>query len=310
MATVSEIRAAGEKYVGADPAPRDLAAFWHERAARAAEVADSGDHTLSEVGIDTPVASYRELGFSSTDGAAVHARVLLPKAEGPHPLILVFHDMDRGARGWFHLTRYVAAGYAVCHLECRPWAKDVTAGWREGADGLVLAQLVDDALVMAGIARALPGVDASRIVTWGEGLGGLLSLACAALVPGVARCAAFNPTPADVRGSWEAGASTLAFAGVTRHFREEDPAGERATEFFSTLGYVDVASFAGLLSEGTELLLGACLMDAAQPPLGVYAVANRAACSKKQLVTYPKFVHERINDFEDRVLSFMHFGER
>ena len=34
----------------------------------------------------------------------------------------------------------LAPGYAVCHLECRPWAKDVTAGWQDGADGLVLAQ--------------------------------------------------------------------------------------------------------------------------------------------------------------------------
>ena len=310
MATVSGLRAAGEKYVGADAAPADLADFWRTRAGHAAEVAAADPHELSEVGIDTPVAAYRQLGFASTDGAAVRARVILPKAAGPHPLILVFHDMDRGARGWFHLTRYVAAGFAVCHLESRPWAKDVTAGWREGPSGLVLAQLIDDALVMAGIARALPGVDASRVMTWGEGLGGLLSLACAALVPGVAKCAAFNPTPADARGSWEAGASTLAFAGVTRHFREEDPTAERAGEFFYALGYVDAASLSGLLPEGCELLLGTCLMDAAQPPLGVYAVANRAACVKKQLVTYPKFAHERINDFEDRLLSFMHFGER
>lgn len=310
MATVSEIRAAGEKYVGADAAPEDLGAFWRERAARAAEVAAAGPHELGEVGIDTPVATYRQLEFASTDGRSVRARVILPKASGPHPLILVFHDMDRGARGWFHLTRYVAAGYAVCHLECRPWAKDVTAGWREGPSGLVLTQLVDDALVMADIARTLPAVDADRILAWGEGLGGLLSLACAALAPGVVKCAAFNPTPADARGSWEAGAQALAFAGVTRHFREEDPTAERAGEFFSTLAYVDAASLAELLPEGCELLLGTCLMDAAQPPLGVYAVANRAACASKQLVTYPKFAHERINDFEDRLLSFMHFGER
>ena len=72
-------------------------------------------------------------------------------------------------RGWHHLTRYLAPGYAVCHLECRPWAKDVTAGWQDGADGLVLAQLVDDALAMAGIARTLEGVDASRIRTQGLG---------------------------------------------------------------------------------------------------------------------------------------------
>ena len=244
MATVSQIRAAGEKYLGADAAPEGLASYWSARAERALT---ARPHELAEVGIDTPVAAYRELSFASTDGQGVRARVLLPKAEGPHPLILVFHDMDRGVRGWHHLTRYLAPGYAVCHLECRPWAKDVTAGWQDGADGLVLAQLVDDALAMAGIARTLEGVDASRIVTWGEGLGGLLSLACAALVPGVAKCAAFNPTPADFRGSWEVGASDLAFSGVTRHFREEDPVAGRLDEFFGALGYVDAASFAALL---------------------------------------------------------------
>ncbi|MCI6507051.1 MAG: acetylxylan esterase [Paratractidigestivibacter faecalis] len=307
MATVSQIRAAGEKYLGADAAPEGLASYWSARAGRALT---ARPHELAEVGIDTPVAAYRELSFASTDGQEVRARVLLPKAEGPHPLILVFHDMDRGVRGWHHLTRYLAPGYAVCHLECRPWAKDVTAGWQDGADGLVLAQLVDDALAMAGIARTLEGVDASRIVTWGEGLGGLLSLACAALVPGVAKCAAFNPTPADFRGSWEAGASDLAFSGVTRHFREEDPAAGRLDEFFGALRYVDAASFAALLPAGAELLCGCGLMDAAQPPLGCYAAYNRAACAKKELATYPKFVHERINDFEDRLLAFMHFGER
>lgn len=307
MATVSEIRAAGENYLGADAAPADLGAFWSARVDRALE---PRPYELAEVGIDTPVAAYRELSFASTDGQTVRARVLLPKAAGPHPLILVFHDMDRGVRGWHHLTRYLAPGYAVCHLECRPWAKDVTSGWRQGAGSLVLAQLIDDVVAMAGIARTLEGVDASRIMTWGEGLGGLLSMACAALVPGVVKCATFNPTPADFRGSWEAGASDLAFSGVTRHFREEDPAAERLDEFFGTLGYVDAASFAALLPAGAELLCGCGLMDAAQPPLGCYAAYNRAACAKKELATYPKFVHERINDFEDRLLAFMHFGER
>ena len=117
------------------------------------------------------------------------------------------------------------------------------------------------------------------------------------------------------RGSLGGGRVRLAFSGVTRHFREEDPAAERLDEFFGTLGYVDAASFAALLPAGTELLCGCGLMDAAQPPLGCYAAYNRAACArksgaKKELDTYPKFVHERINDFEDRLLAFMHFGER
>ena len=113
MATVSQIRAAGEKYLGADAAPEDLASYWSARAGRALT---ARPHELAEVGIDTPVAAYRELSFASTDGQEVRARVLLPKAEGPHPLILVFHDMDRGVRGWHHLTRYLAPEIGRAHV--------------------------------------------------------------------------------------------------------------------------------------------------------------------------------------------------
>lgn len=82
MATVSQIRAAGEKYLGADAAPEGLASYWSARAGRALT---ARPHELAEVGIDTPVAAYRELSFASTDEQGVRARVLLPKAQGPHP---------------------------------------------------------------------------------------------------------------------------------------------------------------------------------------------------------------------------------
>ena len=78
MATVSQMRAAGEKYLGADAAPEGLASYWSARAGRALA---TRPHELAEVGIDTPVAAYRELSFASTDGQGVRARVLLPKAE-------------------------------------------------------------------------------------------------------------------------------------------------------------------------------------------------------------------------------------
>ena len=78
MGTVSQIRAAGEKYLGADAAPDGLASYWSARAGRALA---ARPHELAEVGIDTPVAAYRELSFASTDGQGVRARVLLPKAE-------------------------------------------------------------------------------------------------------------------------------------------------------------------------------------------------------------------------------------
>ena len=305
---VSDLIKKGEKYLGADPAPEGFAAFWEARADLAVACAQGQQATLEEVGIETPQAVYRRMSYTATDGAALRARVILPKSEGPHPCILVWHDLDRGTRGWFQLSRYVAAGYAVVHPEYRAWSRDITAGWQEGPEGMVAVQLIDDALVAASLAGSLPGVDQNRLMTHGEGFGGLFALAAAALARGVAKCAVVNVMPADVRGAWEQGASGYAYEGVLRHFREDDPCAERAGEFFSALGYVDAANFSALLPKGCELLDGICLMDAVARPLTQYAAYNRAGCVKR-LAAYPKYGHERLNDFENRLLAIMHFGE-
>ena len=283
--------------------------FWRARAAAADKCAAAQTPQLSEVGIETPVAIYREMSYASLDGTTQTARVILPKAAGPHPCILVWHDLDRGTRGWFQLSRYVAAGYAVVHPAYRPWSGDLTAGWREGRQGLEAARLVEDALVAACVARALPGVDADRLMTHGEGFGGLLALAVAAFASGVAKCAVVNAMPSDIEAAWRMGASQMAYQGVWRHFREQDPCAERAGELFSSLAYVDAANFSALLPEPTELLDGVCLMDEVAPAATQQAAFDRAQC-KKRIVTYPKFGHERLNDYENRLLSFMHFGER
>ena len=305
---VSDLLRNGEKYLGADPAPEGFKDFWEARADRAVACARGQRAALEEVGIETPQAVYRRMSYTATDGVALHARVILPKSEGPHPCIIVWHDLDRGTRGWFQLSRYVAAGYAVVHPEYRAWSRDVTAGWQDGPKGMAVTQLIDDALVAASLAGGLPGADPDRLMTHGEGFGGLFALAAAALTRGVVKCAVVNVMPADVRGAWEQGASGYVYEGVTRHFREEDPCAERTGEFFSTLGYVDAANFSALLPEGCELLDGICLMDAVARPLTQYVAYNRAGCAKR-LAAYPKYGHERLNDFENRLLAFMHFGE-
>ncbi len=305
MATVASLRARGESYLGLSDSPEDFDAFWQARVERACAPREVG---TEPVGIETPLASYMRLGFDATDGVGLHARAIVPKAPGEHPCVLVFHDADRGPRGWHHLTRFVALGYAVVELECRAWTHDVAAGWQGGPGGLELAQLIDDALACASVAAGLGGVDAMQLATWGEGLGGALSIEVAALLPqGVSKCAALNPAPADFRGAWESGVPASAQTGVTRHFREEDPTGWAADGFFSTLAYVDAANFSPRLS--CELLLGTSLMDQVAPPLGQYALFNRASCPKEH-VTYPKHAHERVNDFENRLLAFLLFGKR
>ncbi len=298
---------AGEKRL-AQGLPEGFEAYWRARAEMCSDLAASTAIDPVPAGIQAETAEFLRVGFTSLDGRGLAARVLLPKAPGRHPCILTWHDADRGPRGWFHLSRYLAAGCAVVHPEYRPLPRDLFSGWQEGPAAMPAARLAEDALLSASLAARLPGVDASRLMTHGEGLGAWAALVAAALVPGVVKCAVLNAEPADIRTAWEQGASGPVYEGVARHFRAEDPAAERADEYFAALGWVDAAYFAALLPASAELLDGVCIMDDVAPSASQLAAFGRATCDKR-LVTYPKHGHERLNDFENRHLSFMHFGE-
>jgi len=134
--------------------------------------------------LDGRVARYEELEVVSADGCRLCAMHVAPAGEGPRPVVLMFHDCTRPARGWHHITRYVALGYEVLQVENRP-----------GAGPDALAASVPDALAGFDLAASLPQADPSRIVAFGEGFGGALALAVAAARP-VWRAVALNPWPA------------------------------------------------------------------------------------------------------------------
>ena len=68
---------------------------------------------------------------------------------------------------------------------------------------------------------------------------------------------------------------------------------------------LDAANFAPLCR--AEVLLGTCLMDEYAPPKGQAAIYNRLTCPK-QWKLYPKYVHERVNFFENQMLCFFKDG--
>ena len=54
-----------------------------------------------------------------------------------------------------------------------------------------------------------------------------------------------------------------------------------------------------------RVLMGTCGMDAVSPPAAQDAVYAALACPKRRLY-YAKHIHERVNDFEDELLCFLH----
>lgn len=246
------------------------------------------------------------ISYRASDGTKLKARYLEPRFTNQGPCIVVFHDANRSQRGWFHLARFVALGYAVFAPEMRPWSDDVTRGWCAGPDGLEFAQLIDDACTACFLAAKQSFCAQEGLFAWGEGLGGALAIDVAALtsnsVPIVA-CAALNPAAANWRLLWEAGAEGVLAQGLHHYFRLSDPSAQTADALFNTLSYTDTRLFAKRVSQPT--LVGCSLMDTEALPSAtgevVVALGDHGHC-----VNYPKYAHERVNDFENKLLSFMH----
>lgn len=272
MMTITEQMESLKTYRGHAQRPSDFEAFWRERQSRAAPTSVRTE----QIPFKNSAAVYETLTISAGE-RVIHVRSIRPPQQRRFPTILMFHDLNRGVRGWHHMTRFVALGYAVVALENEP-AADLLV--KPDASGLEQRYL--DALTAAQTALILPHTDASRLAVWGEGFGGALSIVTAALLAETARCVVLNPLPADFRGQ-----------------RQGMP--EKA---LAALDYLDIVHFAPMLTG--PFLMGSGLMDKIAPIAAQYAVYNQAVCSKKHLV-YPKYEHERINFFENELLKFLHF---
>ena len=150
--------------------------FGHE------EIQDFDDQIIDY--LDGRQARYEQFSCTASDGTELVAMHVAPQDERRHPLVLMFHDAMRPARGWHHITRYVALGYEVLQLQNRP-----------AAGSEAFAQCADDALRAFDLAMSLPQVDRRRMIAFGEGFGGALALAVAAERELWKACA-LNPYPA------------------------------------------------------------------------------------------------------------------
>ena len=163
-------------------------------------------------------------------------------------------------------------------------------------------RLYQDQHILCRIVRELEGIDLSRVYVNGSSQGGGMGIACCALNPDlVNRASILYPFLSDFREVWELGADEIAYDGIRYYSRWFDADGERADEWFATLGYVDSLSFAHLVR--CPVLFGTGLADVVCPPETQFAVYNALTCPKKHLL-YPDFGHEEIQAFDDQIIRF------
>lgn len=305
-------------YRGAWLRPSNFESFWKTSVtfAQNAQV-----ESVVELPSATQTATFKRITFTSTDQTQLSARVILPAgasaaelsasaelpatAEQPVaselPAVVLFSDLGRGVRSWLHLLRFSALGMPVVALEARPCEASLKDAWRgaltaeelaralinpDDAASSTLKQLIDDALVTTAVASRFLG---RTTVTWGEGLGGSQALFTAALLPkAVSATMALNPLFAD-------NATTLRTVVGCGDTPQSDAA-------IDAVGLLDSACAAELVR--VSALIGTALLDQSAPTEGTFALYNRLP-GQKEMRVYPKFGHERINQFENEQINYL-----
>jgi cephalosporin-C deacetylase len=305
-----------ETYQGTNPRPADHEAFW-QRSLAEMEAVEPGLE-LIPADFQPSFAQCFHLYFTGVGGARVHAQLLRPKkVVGPHPAVLMFHGYSANAGNWSEKLGYVAEGFTVAALDCRGQGglsedRGGVAGGTlrghivRGLDGppeqMLFRHIFLDTAQLAKIVMGMEDVDEKRVGATGGSQGGALTLACAALVPGIKRAAPVFPFLCDYQRVWAMDQAKNAYAELAEYFRRFDPRHEREQETFTKLGYIDVQHLASRIK--AEVFLGIGLMDQICPPSSQFAAYNKITAAKSMAI-YPDFGHEALPDHPDKIFQFL-----
>jgi len=303
-------------YQGINPRPEDFDSFWDESLDEMR--ATDSKVELKPATFSAPFAECFDLFFTGVGGSRVHAKYLRPTGGGkPHPAVLQFHGYTGNSGDWSDKLSYVALGFSVAALDCRgqgglsedlggargnTHAGHIIRGLDDDPRKLAFRQIFLDTAQLAKIVMDFPEVDAARVGAMGGSQGGALTLACAALAPGIRRAAPVFPFLCDYQRVWEMDLAQNAYDELKKYFRLFDPRHERRSEIFTKLGYIDIQHLAKRIR--AEVLMGTGLMDTICPPSTQFAAYNKIT-SRKDVMIYPDFGHENLPGFQDETFQFM-----
>jgi cephalosporin-C deacetylase len=305
-----------KSYLGTNPRPDDFDPYWQRALAELAETPDEVE--LQPAEFQSRTAECFRMYFTGVGGARVHAKYLRPKgAGGPHPAVLIFHGYTGNSGDWQEKLAFVSMGFSVAALDCRGQgglSEDrgsvagnthrghIIRGLDDSPDKLLFRQIFLDTAQLGRIVMGLPEVDGRRVGTLGGSQGGALSLACAALQPGVSACVTQFPFLCDYQRVWEMDLAEGAYEELKIYFRLFDPTHQREGEVFRRLGYIDVQNLVPRIK--ARVLMGTALMDQICPPSTQFAAYNKIG-SPKEMVLYPDFGHEFLPGFMDLAFQFL-----
>lgn len=303
-------------YQGRNPMPADMDAYW-DRALAEMRATDP-DVEMEPHAHPSRIAECFHLRFTGVGGSRVHAKYLRPASGGrPHPAVLLFHGYAGSSGDWTDKLTWVSQGFSVAALDCRGQGGQsehlepargntlrghIVRGLDDHPDRLYYRQVFLDTAEIARIVMGMPEVDAARVCATGGSQGGALTLACAALEPGICKAAPVFPFLCDFLRVWEMDLASNAYEELRTFFRLYDPRHERRDDIFTRLGYIDLQHLAHRIE--AEILMVTGLMDTICPPSTQFAAYNKIR-SPKQMVIYPDYGHESLPESSDIIFEFL-----
>ena len=304
------------KYEGRNPRPADFDEYWDQALDEMRTINPLIE--LKPYPLKTSLAECFDLYFTGVGGARIHAKYLRPKISAqPHPAVLMFHGYSGSSGDWYDKLSYVSQGYSVAALDCRGQGGEsedvgghmgnthrghIIRGLNDAPEKLLYRSLYLDTAQLARIVMGFDEVDEARVGATGGSQGGGLTLACAALEPGIKKAAPVFPFLCDYQRVWEMDLASGAYEELKTFFRNFDPRHEREEEIFTRLGYIDNQHLARRIR--AEILMPFGLMDTICPPSTQFAAFNKIT-SKKELLIYPDFGHEGLPGSGDRIFDFL-----
>ncbi|MBS7298004.1 MAG: acetylxylan esterase [Eubacteriales bacterium] len=304
------------QYQGISPCPADIDEYWDEALAEMNSLDPKAEFIKN--GFPSKYTDMYDLYYMGTKNARIHAKVAVPNnVDGKMPAVLMFHGLSGSACEWQGLLNFAAQGYVVAFMDVRGqggYSEDVggVAGttfsnpFIRGIDGdkhdLLMRDVYLDTALLAKIIMNMDCVDEKRVATTGGSQGGCLCIACACLVPEIAKCAASYPYLSDFKRVYEMDLNKDAYEGLKYYFRHYDPNHEREDEIFERLGYIDLQNIAKRMRAEFRMYTG--LVDTICPPSTQFAIYNKVT-SKKDVVLYPEFGHEWLQGSNDKIFEFL-----
>jgi len=299
-------------YPGRNPKPKDFDEYWDEMKSLDPQI------ELVPRDVGSNLADCFSLYFTGVGGSRIHAKYLRPKKnDGRHPAVVIFHGYSGDSGEWIDKLSYVGQGFSVFALDCRGqggFSQDVGGvvgntyrghiirGLDDKPEKMLFRSIFLDCAQLAGIAMTMSEVDGERVGAFGGSQGGGLTLACAALEPGIKKAAPIFPFLCDYQRVWEMDLAKGAYEELGTYFRQFDPLHERENEIFTKLGYIDNQHLAKRIR--AEVLMPVGLMDTICPPSTQFAAYNKIV-STKNLLIYPDFGHEGLPGVNDQIFKFM-----